>query len=410
MKKTGLMMLIITIVLLGILLSGCTSNEHIEFDRRSIAHLSLSSDGSKLISVTDTNNIPQRNNALITGADLQIWDTTTGENILTEFPVFSNSSYSYPPNKPIISPNGEYYVLDESWSPTRINYTSTGTAATIINGRFVKWLPNERIITMNTQYSSPQQNYIIWNSTDFTEIINVTTYIIKDIKQISMSPDNSKIVFFSWSDNEISVIDISNKNTIYLWNTSLYSLEYNLVSHLKWSSDGDTIAFYHYNEQNGKSSLKILNASDGDILYNMPIDFKFVYRYSNSIISSDCKRYTILDNDNSSLLFYNLSGLEKSVKLEPGIKDLAVSLDWSDDGNVIAVGNVDGKIRIRNANTWELINILETPTHEYYYDTSDSGLAGMIMFFITLGVLFFIVILIALYIIIKSIISKRKKK
>jgi WD40 repeat protein len=366
--KEKIVVLIAVILFLSISFAGCLS-QYTKNERRPIAYLSLSSDGTRLLSVTFTDSISLKNHTQQQGADLQILDTISGENIWSEFPVYEYDYRSISTSKAIISPYGNYYVKDEPISPTEIYNASSGILVTNLSGSFVGWFPNERIITLEPTYTYVQspQEIIIWNGKNFNEIIAFSLEWIASSEHLTLSPDGKKLVFFSMNTNQLSALDISNENTSYLWNTSL-SEENNNINHLKWSADGKTIGFYHYNESKGTSRLMILNASDGNVLYDIPIEYKYVYMYSNSLIASDCKKYIIHDYENNSLLFFNLTNLEKSIGLEPGNAGLYVAFDWSYDGNVISVGYGDGKIEIRNASTWELINTLESTTHEYYYE------------------------------------------
>ncbi|GAG78231.1 unnamed protein product [marine sediment metagenome] len=105
----------------------------------------------------------------------------------------------------------------------------------------------------------------------------------------------------------------------------------------------------------------ILNASDGLEIYNTTLEFSYGSMASNRIIHTAFGIYIFYDQDNDAIFFYNLSGLIKKFNL--GI-DWFHGFDLSYDRKIMAWGQENGIIEIRNATTGALINTLKTELYE----------------------------------------------
>jgi len=331
----------IIFLFISTMLSGCLQSPTYQ-GRQPIEYLSLSSDGSRLLSISGDHNIVGNKPIY----DYIVWDTSSGEILWNE----TLMGVSQPI---LLSPNGKYLIKPENHSIYSIN----GEIIAEYTGQYLGW-SDDRFFT------EENSSIYVWDAINFTKIKTITFEGSENI--ISISPS----MFAAIREKEtpiISIIDISSENATYLWNMTLNRIKtpsWAKTPSLSWSKNGNRIQIIQFitSQESYKSQeyrLTIWNASDGKILYNTSFDFYRGKVGCNSLLYRTFGNYIIFDYDESLLKLYSLSGLEKTFdcsRLE--------CFDWSYDKKIMAFG-YEGIIEIRNATTWVLISTLKTPLYEY---------------------------------------------
>jgi len=314
--------------------------------RQGIIDINLSSDGSRLLSISGGRPvISSESERPVYFFDFIIWNTATGNIIWND--TSANSYHLY------LSPNGEYFVNADN---NRIYSIPSGDELGTYYGNFLDWSANGNI------FVTANDNFIyIWNTKNFSQIQSLA---YNRLWMTALSPNGSKIVVVPSNKGQklMSVINISNDNLTYLFNDTVDRVQF-----LSWSKDGNKLQMirhvvipssgpdYYLNYR-----LIIWNVSDGDILHNISIRYELDRMASNKLMGSIFGKYMIYDDEKSQLLFFNLTGLETSFNIEStNINDF----DLSYDEQILATGT-KGIIKIRDANTGEMINTLYTPIYE----------------------------------------------
>ena len=309
--------------------------------RGSVIHLSLSADGSILISVADYEYFTPDEKKV----DFQIWDTNSGEVIWSEYP--SDKHFAY------ISPDGKYYYTGYTTYDGIYN-VSDGSKIINITTYTSYWSTNGKIFINS---GSDPNKINIWNTDDFT--LDRTTYWEGFEYNSVFSPDGSQTLIFTYGTTSdlISLIDISSDNITYVWNETFENDGINVQS-LQWSKN-NKIGFFYKNISDSKYHLILLDSTNGSKIYDKPVSHSY-----QMLISSNCEKYLTYNLSDNTIKIFNLSNLEKTINLDEQYERPLRSFEWSYNGNVIAIGEYDGKITIINASTGKIVSILETPLRD----------------------------------------------
>jgi len=298
-----------------------------------------------------------------------------------------------------ISPNGEYIISDDSrsiqfwdvstqkeltfdtdeegyycWSPTGQYIANNGkirefpSMAVVANfsGYFFDWSANGEIFVsmgdLNETYSNELKTIELFNTTDFSII---KTIFMNDrsnvIYRIKVSPDGTKILYYSTSSNSLKVIDTRSENITLL-------CDFDDIKHpcdvkgidgfrlwFSWSSDGDYIGIAtHYDLQCWNNFL--INSQNGTLIYNSTI-MSDLYSSGRVDFSPDCNKISYCD---SHVEIWNLSNGE-TIKVISD--DTCTSIDWSLNGGKIATGG-DGIIKVYDTQTSELLASMKTKVYQ----------------------------------------------
>jgi uncharacterized protein with WD repeat len=378
----------IIFLLIVIVFSGCTS--HNKDERGWIRYLSYSSDGTKLISVTYYNEVYYNNTIYAGCSDFQIWNTSSGENIWSEFPSYKEIA--------LFSPDGKYFII----SNTTI-YDITGEIKTQLDSNgtdFIDWSSNGNfILTYKYLYDEPCL-LKIWDGKNFSLKYSFALVNQKYLESITISPDGTKIAYinkdpFESLNHVISVIDIAGGTFTNLWNKSIiienrksFDIQRNTLT---WSLNNDTIGVICSSNTNNK--LFIWNASDGQLLYNISIDSNpnfsaLLSPYCDSYMLEDLMYKNNLAHYNISLKIFDLNGLKNIIS--PSIENI-YTFDWSYKGNTISVGGEDGIISLLNASTGNEIMLLKTPIRSVVQPIPSISLGEflLVVFIVTIILVFF---------------------
>lgn len=335
-SKKEIALVVVIIVSLEIFFSGCIQPSTYQ-GRRPIWHLSLSDDGSRVLSITeDSFHISPINGNITRGRDLQVWDTRTGELLWSEYPAKFSKEWEYDSvhgfqEEAYLSPDGKYIIKKNS----SVYNVSSGEVVANLLGYYKDWTVNNKFI-VTAEYN----NIHIWDATNFSKIRTISiNKSIYEVYAAAISPDGNKLCYITRSEKGsyiISMVDISSEDIRCLWNRTIN----NSIGDLSWSNNADSIQMvrrptgFVYPDYR----VTIFNASNGNV--KEKLFFKF---------------------EQGKLNLYNLSGLKKTFNVDFGYIS---TLDLSRDGNIIALGSEEGVIEIRNFTTGEPITTLKTPLRE----------------------------------------------
>lgn len=165
------------------------------------------------------------------------------------------------------------------------------------------------------------------------------------------------ILLYNWNTYSITMHEIFSENNSVLWQKTV-----DKFGRFSWSETGDHLQIIHWQRTKNLSRyrLLILNASDGLEIYNNTLEFPYGSMASNRIVHTAFDLYIFYDEDKDTIFFYNLSGLIKKFKIGTGFH----GFDLSYDRKIMAWGQGNGIIEIRNATTGVLISTLKTPLYE----------------------------------------------
>ena len=225
MNKKGFICIGIIFLFISTVLSGCLQSPTYQ-GRQPICHLSLSADGSKLLSVSG--GLPCTSSAG-KGYGLHVWNTTSGELIWSECPsdfadISVDVSILY---DAYLSPRGEYFVKH----PSMIYNSFSGELIGELHGYYKAWSADGGIIaTQVIDFGDIR----LYSTPDFTSFKTVKVGEI--VSFLTLSPNGTKLAFMSRITKKgpypISVIDFSAENTTCIWNTTNED-----IGKLVWSKD-----------------------------------------------------------------------------------------------------------------------------------------------------------------------------
>ena len=351
-KKLLVIISIIIISLASLLFGGCLESVS---DRSAIELLSFSSDGTKLLSVTEFSITPDG----IQGRDVQIWSLDSGEVIWRRFPSYENEYF--------LSPDGSYIITDSS-----IYNISSGTIVMNFSNTFQDWSIDGKILAMKNSSNTIE----IWDALNFSRIKTISfNNTIESYHKIKFSPSGEELAYLTIDKNSISIVDISSNNVSFLENISVnFTNKYtNTLHKIIWSHDGAKIGLV-YIHNNGKSyQISIWDIESrslqGNIFVNnsiMPIISPCFERYGYiniPIVQNKNGEPGYLNYNDAVFEIYNLTNENKILELDTGTV-IIPSYDWSYNSNMLVTGNNAGIIKIWDASTGKLIHIFETPIHE----------------------------------------------
>lgn len=245
--KLKLLVLIISFLLLSIVLSGCFGGK----GHRFVGNVCISPSGEYLIS-DDGNSV-------------QFWSVATQKELV--YNTDEQGYYCWSPSGDYIANNGK---IKEFPSMTEIaNYS----------GSFFDWSSNGEIFAsmgvVNNTDRSMLEKIELFNTTDFS-IIN--TIFMDDstsiFSKIKISPNGTKILYYSTSSNSIRVVDTESENITLLYNLDDIENscdipgEQSFELYFTWSSDGNFIGVAaKYDNQCWKSF--VINSQNGSLIYNV---------------------------------------------------------------------------------------------------------------------------------------------
>jgi len=341
-------------------------------DKQPIQQLHLSSDGTRLLSISGGEFLALENSPFQRPVyDYIIWNTISGEIIWNK----TTSNYF----DATISPDGKYFLNFEN--KTIISIVS-GVTLVPISGTYFDW-------TVNGKYfvTAQDNQIIIWNATNFTKIKTIP--INESIRKIALSPDSSKLAveIHEETQNSLRVIDIHTGNSTYLYNYSEYSV-FN-IQYVSWSNDGKKIQivkreFTPDNSYDLSEHYKLIiwDIPNKYIFYNISFNFDIGKMAMNRLVAAVFGKYIIYDYEKSELIFYNLTDIETVVDTN---QNFLTAFDLSSDYSIIAIGE-KGIIEIRNASTGLLNKTLHTPVYEI--ERPIPGFESAIFFFAIALILF----------------------
>jgi len=302
--------------------------------------LALSANGNRLLLVSyHSNVISPKANEYGNIWENWVWNSQTGEILLQETAI--QRLYS-------ISPNGDYIINELNQT---IISVSTKDIVGNYDGEFKSWSRNDDYFT-----TIKGKDILVWNTDNFSVDVCLTDG--KD-SRVLLSPDGSLILLYNWNTYSITMREIFSENDSVLWQKTV-----DKFGRFSWSEAGDQLQIIHRQRTENVSRgyrLLILNASDGLEVYNTTLEFSYGSMAMNRIVHTAFELYIFYDEDKATVFFYNLSGLIKKFKLGT---DCFQGFDLSYDRKIMAWGQENGIIEIRNATTGMLISTLKTPLYE----------------------------------------------
>jgi hypothetical protein len=325
-------------------------------DRQPTIQLHLSSDGTKLLSISGGMPlVPVKKYQLHYVYDYIIWNTTSGKIIWnTTVSNYQNPKTYLDYYYATISPDGRYFINIDNNSLIAIE---SGETNVYFSGTYYDWTGNGKyFVTME------DQQITIWNAMNFTKIKMIP--INGKVGKITLSQDGSKLFveIHTQTQSSLQLIDVLFGNSTSLYNYTGSGWAYN-IKYLTLSKDGNKLQMIKYESTSNTSShyfdnylLTIWNISDKKILYN----YTFKIEWSQNILfGAEFGKYITFDSKKSQLIFYNLTGVETAINTNQNFRNFDLSYDES----IMAIG-AKGTIEIRNATTGLLINTLKTPVYE----------------------------------------------
>jgi len=326
--KLKLLGLIISFLLLCTILSGCGGKSGTWVD-----YVYMSPNGEYIISDD--------------GKSIQFWNVTTQKEIVYDRD--EEGYYCWSPTGQYIAKNGK---IREFPSMKEIANFS---------GYFFDWSANGEIFVSMGDVNSTYDNELkieLFNTTDFSIIKTIFMDDSLYIKlRIKVSPDGTKILYYSTSSNSLKVVDTESENITLLcdFDDIKHPCDVEGIDGFKlwfsWSSDGKYIGVAtHYYLQCWNNFL--INSENGELISNSTIT-TVLYRFGTVDFSPDCNKISYC---NSHVEIWNLSNGETIKVLSD---DECVSVDWSLNGEKIATGGA-GIIKVYDMYTGELLASMKT--------------------------------------------------
>lgn len=216
-------------------------------DRQPIQYLHLSSNGTRLLSISGGMPLVSvKNRPNYDRFDYIIWNTTTGKILWNT----SLSNYYHPETilyyqDAIISPDGRYFINIGNNSIISIE---SGEIITHFSGVYYYWTGNGKYFV-----TVEDQQITIWNATNFTKIKTIP--INEKVGKIALSQDESKlfIEIHTQTQSSLQLIDVLSGNSTYLYNYSGNGWAYN-IKYLTLSKDGNKLQMIRYESISNTSS------------------------------------------------------------------------------------------------------------------------------------------------------------
>jgi len=260
-----------------------------------------------------------------------------------------------------------------------INYM-TGEKIIDFKGIFEKWSSDGRffLTSYTTDFLSKCYNFTIWDASNFSKIQTIP--VNKYNCQITFSPDGTKIAFVGGRyPYELTVVNYSKISWCILQNNFLdIEVKYISFPDISWSLD-DKICFFCKIENTHE--LFTFNFSNESSFEKKTMIGENNRHY---ILSSNCEKYVGLDYYNGSAMIFNKSGLINVIEFESNNPSV---FTWSDEKDIIAMGNMTGIIEMRNTTNGEVVNKLETPIRKIRRSMPFPSVTYLISIFLVLAIL-----------------------
>ncbi len=277
--------------------------------------------------------------------ELYVWDINTGEVI------WNKTTSEYINMK--LSPDGNYLINNYNNSIFSI---SLNKYVEQDFGDHITWAQDGKsYITYN------DTNIFIWETINFS-LINSVTY--NNAEKIIPSFDGSKIVIIPDGEGTktLSVINIANNNSIYIFNTSVTDRSESII----WSEDGNEIQIVSripgWHSDSGQHYISydvfVWNITNNILIQNTSFNHYFGEHGNNGILDIWFGEYVVRDFDQHHIIVYNFDG-EKIQTYE-----YYQSPVYSYDKKLVAYCS-DGNIKILNTATGKIIRTFSLPTYEF---------------------------------------------
>lgn len=351
-------------------------------DRPSIEHLSLSTDNSKLISISEY--LPTDYGS--SGRDVQLWDLNSGQKI---WATNSGLGVSLIGSYTFLSPNGSHLVVYD----LIYDVTSGINLFEEFLGSVNDWSKD------GSKLAIDYNNYIeIWNTINFTKIktISLNDSVWFPIR-MRFSPDGEEIAYLSEGKKSIAILNLSTSNINCLENTSINFTKCpgRDVPKIRWSPDGSKIGleYVHGNYSSIDYYIFIWNTLNGSLLQELHLNIDTLpiilcnfkkYGYLKTSIEHPDEYSTIIKG--ASFEIHNLTTGQKLLELEVGRLDTSV-YECSYDGNILVTGNLDGTTKIWNVSTGKLLQSFTTSERAIYSHGFRGASRVCYLIFVLIGVI-----------------------
>jgi len=342
MWKSKCKLLFITAVVLFSIIQYCGCIDF--YERSSVDNILFSPDGSLLLSLDHEMTI-------------QVWNITSGNEIYNFEPVDAGKMTWLPDGKRFAI---NILVATQTWR--LIVYNSShfeelweGPAPSSMFATHNIGLVTTTFVGDNYK---PKYNVTIWSASNYSKIKRLD--IISMSSKISLSPIGTEIVYLPYTGDSLRIINIINESynqSLEKINKNLSEIKYYNLHDLKISNDGGKIALLtNFQSDMEHLSYYLWDAADYSLIVNKT--FPLLGGYAE--LSPDCTRFVYGNLNEEDVSIINASSGASLFTL-PLSKRGVSSVDWSEDGSIIAAGSEDGIIKVWNATTGDLIQTMKTP-------------------------------------------------
>jgi len=276
-----------------------------------------------------------------------VWDIDTGEVI------WNKTTFEYVDLT--LSPGGEYLINnynDSIFSLSLNRYMGNQF------GEHIIWAQDGKsFITYN------ETNISIWETINFTLIHSI---IYDNAEKILPSVDGSKIAIIPEGNGikTLSVINITNNNSVYVFNTSISNNAESVI----WSEDGSELQIvsrisgiiFGSGGDYVPYNVVVWNITNNTLVQNTSFKHYFGEHGNNGLEEIWFGKYVVSDFDNNQLVVYSFDGKKEQTY---GFLDYE---RWSYDKELLAYYSyIDGNIKILNTTTNKIIRTFALPTYEF---------------------------------------------
>ncbi len=270
------------------------------------------------------------------GDDVQVWDATTGGNVLTYTGHHShgvNAVAWSPDGRRIASASGDttVQVWDASTGENVLTYTNHSLGVLS-----AAWSPDGKRIASTDSTGSVQ----VWDATTGRNVLTSTDHSGSSANAVTWSPDGKRIASAS-GDTTVQVWDASTGGNVYTYRGHSDS-----VNAVAWSPDGKRIVSGSGNLGNGggDTTVQVWDASTGGNVYT--------YRGHSGTVwavawSPDGRRIASGGDDKTVQVWDATTGA--NVFTYTGHSDTVHAVAWSPDGKYIASGSWDKTVQVWKA-------------------------------------------------------------
>jgi len=257
---------------------------------------------------------------------VQVWDATTGRNVLTYSSDVAAVAWS-PDGKRLASASWDDTVQVWDAATGRKVLTYTGHSAQVIA---VAWSPNGRRIASGGYY--PEDTVQVWDATTGGSVFTYTGH-------------SSSVFAVAWSPDGKRIASGSGDGTVQVWNAAIggkvltYTGHSNTVYAVAWSPDGRRIASGSWD-----NTVQVWDATTGRSV--------LTYTGHSDVVdavawSPDGKHIASGSWDKTVQVWDATTG--RKVLTYQGHSDHVLAVAWSPDGKHIASGSWDKTVQVWNA-------------------------------------------------------------